>query len=81
MGSLVMAFMQQPASPNFSHALCLSPALQVDMFSLGVVVFELWYPQFSTGTEKAAVLGALRQKREFPAGWEGKHPKVARLVR
>lgn len=34
---------------------------QVDMYSLGVVVFELWHP-FTTGAEREATLTALRDR-------------------
>ena len=50
------------------------------MFSLGIVVFELWHP-FSTGMERAVLLRELREQRKMPEHWERNHPKVAHLIR
>lgn len=54
--------------------------LQVDLYSLGVVVFEMWHP-FSTAMERLVVLRELRETGQMPEGWEAAHPQVARLVR
>ncbi len=56
------------------------PPLQVDLYSLGVVVFELWQ-SFSTGMERAVLLRDLREHGRLPDGWQDRHPKVARLIR
>jgi len=52
----------------------------VDLFSLGVVAFELWHP-FSTGMERALLLRDLREGARLPEAWERAHPVVARLIR
>jgi hypothetical protein len=53
---------------------------QVDIFSLGVVVFEMWHP-FSTAMERVVLLRELRESGKMPPGWEAAHPQVARLIR
>ncbi|CAD7701489.1 unnamed protein product [Ostreobium quekettii] len=53
---------------------------KVDMFSLGVVVFELWH-RFSTGMERVTLLRDLREKGKMPQDWEQANPQVARLIR
>ena len=53
---------------------------QVDLFSLGVVAFELWHP-FSTAMERAVLLRDLRERGAMPAEFEGAQPVVARLIR
>ncbi|CAE7356349.1 Eif2ak4, partial [Symbiodinium sp. KB8] len=40
---------------------------RVDMFSLGVIFYELWKPPFTTGRERREVLMALRQFDELRA--------------
>lgn len=54
--------------------------VQVDLYSLGVVVFEMWHP-FSTGMERAVLLRELREAGKLPPAWEAAHPQVAALVR
>ncbi|CAL8462314.1 g1847 [Coccomyxa elongata] len=53
---------------------------KVDIFSLGIVAFELWHP-FATGMERAALLRDLQSHGVMPAEWEAAHPQVARLIR
>ena len=63
--------------------LCLHRAdvpAQVDLYSLGVVVFEMWH-RFSTAMERAVLLRELREAGKLPAAWESQHPQVARLIR
>lgn len=48
---------------------------KVDMYSLGVVVFELWH-KFSTGMERSVILKNLQEKGIVPEAWEKQHPKV-----
>lgn len=55
--------------------------VQVDLYSLGVVVFEMWSAPFSTAMERAVLLRELREAGKMPPGWEAAHPQVARLVR
>ncbi len=54
---------------------------RVDIFSLGIVVFELWYP-FKTGMERAEKLRVLRELGTLPRGFEEARPQVcSRLLR
>ncbi|KAJ8774874.1 hypothetical protein K2173_018133 [Erythroxylum novogranatense] len=41
---------------------------KVDMYSLGVVFFELWHP-FGTAMERQVILFDLKQKGELPSSW------------
>lgn len=52
----------------------------MDLYSLGVVVFEMWHP-FGTAMERLAVLRELRESGQMPPDWEAAHPQVAKLVR
>lgn len=45
------------------------------MFSLGVVVFELFHP-FATAMERVVLLCALRDNGRLPDQWERDSPKV-----
>jgi hypothetical protein len=53
---------------------------QVDMYSLGVVVFELFHP-FSTAMERAVLLRDLRDAGRLPAAFEKANPVITRLIR
>lgn len=53
---------------------------QVDLYSLGVVVFEMWHP-FATAMERAVLLQQLRDHGSLPEEWEKDHAKVAKLIR
>lgn len=48
---------------------------RVDVFSLGIVAFELWHP-FSTGMERVALLQDLQEHGRLPADWAATNPKV-----
>ena len=48
---------------------------KVDLYSLGVIAFELWHP-FATGMERAVLLRQLVEKGSTPPGWEETHPMV-----
>ncbi len=48
---------------------------KVDIFSLGIVAFELWHP-FATGMERVALLRDLQGHGVMPAEWEAAHPQV-----
>ena len=48
---------------------------KVDLYSLGVIAFELWHP-FSTVMERVAVLRELVEKGTMPPGWPEAHPVV-----
>lgn len=49
---------------------------KVDLFSLGVVVFELWHP-FETAMERVVMLSALRDSGKLPETWAQTHPKAS----
>lgn len=53
---------------------------KVDVFSLGIVAFELWHP-FSTGMERVTLLKGLQEQGTLPAHWEAAHPKVSFLTK
>eukprot|EP00798_Chlamydomonas_sp_ICE-L_P001600 gene1601-32989_t len=53
---------------------------KVDLFSLGVIVFELFHP-FSTGMERVVMIHELRELGRMPDEWENEHPNIAKLVR
>lgn len=53
---------------------------QVDLYSLGVVVFEMWHP-FATAMERAVLLQQLRDHLALPEEWAKEHAKVAKLIR
>ena len=50
---------------------------QVDMYSLGIVVLELWYPPFETAHERFKVMEALTKRKELPALFGDQHPQVS----
>ncbi|XP_024542885.1 eIF-2-alpha kinase GCN2 isoform X2 [Selaginella moellendorffii] len=52
---------------------------KVDMYSLGVILFELWHP-FSTGMERYVTLNELKQQNILPSNWAAKFPHQAALV-
>lgn len=53
---------------------------KVDMYSLGVMFFELWHP-FDTAMERHIVLSDLKQKGELPSTWVDEFPEQASLLR
>ncbi|KAI4324306.1 hypothetical protein L6164_023858 [Bauhinia variegata] len=53
---------------------------KADMYSLGVVFFELWHP-FGTAMERHIVLSDLKQKGELPLAWVTEFPEQASLLR
>lgn len=52
---------------------------KADMYSLGVVFFELWHP-FVTAMERHIVLSDLKQKGELPPAWIAEFPEQASLL-
>lgn len=52
---------------------------KADMYSLGVVFFELWHP-FGTAMERSIVLNDLKQKGELPSSWVAEFPEQASLL-
>lgn len=53
---------------------------KADMYSLGIVFFELWHP-FGTAMERHLVLSDLKQKGELPTTWVAEFPEQASLLR
>jgi serine/threonine protein kinase len=47
-----------------------------DMFSLGIILFEMCYPPFGTGMERIQTLRALREKGEIPSTFPSEQPFV-----
>ncbi|KAG8369529.1 hypothetical protein BUALT_Bualt14G0023000 [Buddleja alternifolia] len=52
---------------------------KVDMYSIGVVFFELWHP-FETAMERHIVLSDLKLKGELPSGWVTEFPEQVSLL-
>eukprot|EP01018_Ginkgo_biloba_P015528 Gb_22304 [translate_table: standard] len=52
---------------------------KVDMYSLGVVLFELWYP-FATTMERHVILLELKHKTILPHSWATEYLEQAALV-
>ncbi|XP_042385160.1 eIF-2-alpha kinase GCN2 isoform X2 [Zingiber officinale] len=52
---------------------------KADMYSLGVIFFELWHP-FATAMERHIVLSDLKQKSLVPPSWAAKFPREATLL-
>ncbi|PIA29619.1 hypothetical protein AQUCO_05800029v1 [Aquilegia coerulea] len=53
---------------------------KVDMYSVGVVFFELWHP-FETAMERHIVLSDLKQKGLLPPSWVAEYPEQASILR
>ncbi|EMS62264.1 putative serine/threonine-protein kinase GCN2 [Triticum urartu] len=53
---------------------------KVDMYSAGVIFFELWHP-FSTAMERHLVLTDLKQKGESPVSWSTQYPGQSNLLK
>eukprot|EP00606_Chrysophyceae_sp_TOSAG23-5_P000273 GSChrysophyteH2.ASY1.ANO1.1378.1 assembled CDS len=45
--------------------------VRADMYSMGIVLFELSQPHFATGSERIHVIRALREKGQFPSDYKG----------
>ncbi|GFQ06394.1 probable serine/threonine-protein kinase gcn2 [Phtheirospermum japonicum] len=52
---------------------------KADMYSLGVVFFELWHP-FDTAMERHVVLSDLKLKGVLPSGWVVEYPEQASVL-
>ncbi|TVU15418.1 hypothetical protein EJB05_38939 [Eragrostis curvula] len=55
-------------------------APEVDMYSLGVIFFELWHP-FATAMERHLVLSDLKQKGDPPISWASQFTGQSILLR
>ncbi|KAI5390649.1 eIF-2-alpha kinase GCN2 isoform X1 [Lathyrus oleraceus] len=53
---------------------------KADMYSLGVIFFELWHP-FGTAMERHVVLSDLKQKAGLPPAWVAEFPEQEFLLR
>ncbi|XP_062226036.1 eIF-2-alpha kinase GCN2 [Phragmites australis] len=53
---------------------------KVDMYSLGVIFFELWHP-FATAMERHLVLSDLKQKGDPPMSWAAQFPGQSNMLR
>ncbi|KAJ7570217.1 hypothetical protein O6H91_01G110500 [Diphasiastrum complanatum] len=53
---------------------------KVDMYSLGVVLFELWHP-FNTAMERIVTLSELKHKGILPSTWVTEFSQQATMVR
>ncbi|KAJ3680723.1 hypothetical protein LUZ60_017001 [Juncus effusus] len=53
---------------------------KVDMYSLGVIFFELWHP-FTTTMERWKVLSDLKAKRTAPSSWTQNFPAQSVLLK
>ncbi|XP_073387701.1 eIF-2-alpha kinase GCN2-like isoform X2 [Physcomitrium patens] len=53
---------------------------KVDMYSLGVVLFELWY-QFTTAMERYIILNDFKSKGTLPSTWSVEFECQAKLVK
>lgn len=52
---------------------------KADMYSLGVVFFELWHP-FGTAMERHVILSDLKLKGQLPSAWVAEFPEQASLL-
>ncbi|XP_043817826.1 eIF-2-alpha kinase GCN2 isoform X3 [Manihot esculenta] len=52
---------------------------KADMYSLGVVFFELWHP-FGTAMERHIILSDLKQKGVLPPSWVSQFPEQTSLL-
>ncbi|XP_058730031.1 eIF-2-alpha kinase GCN2 isoform X2 [Vicia villosa] len=53
---------------------------KADMYSLGVIFFELWHP-FGTAMERHVILSDLKQKAGLPPAWVAEFPEQESLLR
>ncbi|XP_042044416.1 eIF-2-alpha kinase GCN2 isoform X2 [Salvia splendens] len=53
---------------------------KADMYSLGVMFFELWHP-FETAMERHVLLSDLKLKGQLPSSWVTEFPEQATLLR
>eukprot|EP00898_Chlorokybus_atmophyticus_P003003 jgi/Chlat1/3703/Chrsp251S03860 len=53
---------------------------KVDMYSLGIICFELWQP-FATAMERAVTLSELKQRQALPERFVAAYPQQAAIIR
>ena len=53
---------------------------KVDMYSLGIICFELWYP-FTTQMERQKVIHSLKESLQFPEGFVDSHPRQSQIIK
>lgn len=54
---------------------------KTDVFSLGVMLFELFQPAFTTGMERLLVMRKIHQEEgRLPPDWGQRHPELVDLV-
>jgi serine/threonine protein kinase len=63
-------FYRAPELEFSEHHKAVDYSSKVDMFSLGVIAFELFHPAFSTGMERAEALLNLRKGMGFPKAFD-----------
>eukprot|EP01105_Mastigella_eilhardi_P019642 TRINITY_DN4639_c0_g1_i2.p1 TRINITY_DN4639_c0_g1~~TRINITY_DN4639_c0_g1_i2.p1 ORF type:complete len:1383 (-),score=422.18 TRINITY_DN4639_c0_g1_i2:93-4241(-) len=70
-------------TPFYTSPECLtshSYGQKVDIFSLGIILFEMCAP-FETSMERAVALTELREKQVFPPGFEAKCQRESQVIR
>lgn len=65
---------------EFYHDFGANYSEKIDMYSLGIVFFEMWIP-FNTMHERVEVISRLRSENKFPDGFEMAHPRQCRIIR
>ncbi|XP_019100271.1 PREDICTED: eIF-2-alpha kinase GCN2-like [Camelina sativa] len=53
---------------------------KADMFSLGIILFEMWYKFGESGHERIRVCTDIGTDRVLPAEWSKAHPRQASLI-
>ncbi|KAJ6917689.1 hypothetical protein NC652_019882 [Populus alba x Populus x berolinensis] len=66
--------------PKIDEKIANPSTFQADMYSLGIVFFEVWHP-FGTAMERHVILSDLKQKGELPPSWVAQFPEQASLLR
>jgi hypothetical protein len=75
------AVTRQQAAPPGSGAAGLSYDAKADMFSLGVILFEMCWRPFSTGMERISIIRDLREKATLPSDYASLIPEtLAKII-
>jgi hypothetical protein len=61
---------QESAPIDSSSSTSLPYTQKADMYSLGIILFEMCHPKFSTGMERLIIIKKLREKQEFPSNFQ-----------